>query len=34
MGGAFLSTPFYPPPRLLNGIIVNALGKRIGAEDG
>lgn len=34
MDGAFLSSPFYPPPQMLNGIIVDARGRRIGPEDG
>lgn len=34
MDGAFLSSPFYPPPQMLHGIIVNALGVRVGPEDG
>lgn len=33
MDGAFLTAAFYPPPQLLNGIIVNADGQRFVAED-
>ncbi|MGH3434766.1 MAG: FAD-binding protein [Thermocrispum sp.] len=33
MGGAFYSSPFYPPAELLQGIIVNADGERFVAED-
>jgi len=33
MGGAFYSSPFYPPEQLLQGIIVNADGERFVAED-
>lgn len=33
MGGAFLSTYFYPPQQLVKGIVVNADGDRFVAED-
>ncbi|MDR7303855.1 FAD-binding protein [Haloactinomyces albus] len=33
MDRAFVSAPFYPPPELLNGIVVNKLGNRFVAED-
>jgi 3-oxo-5alpha-steroid 4-dehydrogenase len=33
MGQAFLTAPFYPPGKLLTGIIVNRAGRRFVAED-
>jgi succinate dehydrogenase/fumarate reductase flavoprotein subunit len=33
MDEAFISAPFYPPERLVTGIVVNKLGKRFVAED-
>lgn len=31
--GYLLTSPFYPPPKLLKGVLVNELGKRFVAED-
>lgn len=33
MEGAFMTAAFYPPPQMLNGIIVNGAGHRFVAED-
>ncbi|MBB3039169.1 FAD-binding protein [Hoyosella altamirensis] len=33
MEGAFMTAAFYPPPQMLNGIIVNEAGHRFVAED-
>jgi succinate dehydrogenase/fumarate reductase flavoprotein subunit len=33
MAGALITYPFYPPEKLLKGILVNKLGKRFVAED-
>jgi succinate dehydrogenase/fumarate reductase flavoprotein subunit len=33
MDQAFISAPFYPPERLVTGIVVNKLGRRFVAED-
>lgn len=33
MDQAFITAPFYPPARLVTGIVVNKLGKRFVAED-
>ena len=33
MEGCFLTSPIYPPEKLLNGILVNKLGERFVAED-
>ena len=33
MDQAFITAPFYPPGKLLTGVIVNTLGKRFVAED-
>jgi succinate dehydrogenase/fumarate reductase flavoprotein subunit len=33
MGGALITSPFYPPENLIKGVLVNKLGKRFVAED-